>query len=166
MSVTPRRCDERLDDELWRTVHSGRDDVPDRWWSLMGELDVRNQTLGGCLIVRVAGGLDVATAPSLHEHILGQLALGKTKIVIDMSRVPFVDSTGLSALIVVHHEATARGGSVRLACAHRSVLRVIQITRLDRLFELYDDVCDALEAAMDPADPVTADRPETTPAAP
>jgi anti-sigma B factor antagonist len=132
----------------------------------MGELEVRNQTLGGCLIVRVAGELDVTTAPSLREHILGQLAPGKTKIVIDMSRVPFVDSTGLSTLIVVHHEATARGGSVRLACAPRSVLRVIQITRLDRLFELYDDVCDALEAAMGPADPVTADRSETTPAAP
>ena len=140
----------------------GRDDVLDRWWSLMGELEVRNQTLGGCLIVRVVGELDLATAPVLREHILGQLALGQTRIVIDMSRVPFVDSTGLSALIVAHHEATARGGSVRLACAHRSVLRVIQITRVDRLFELYDDVCDALEAAMGPADLVAADRAETT----
>jgi anti-sigma B factor antagonist len=128
----------------------------------MAELDVRTQTLGGCLIVRVVGELDVATAPVLREHILGQLALGQTRIVIDMSRVPFVDSTGLGALIVAHDEATARGGSVRLACARRSVLRVFEITRTDRLFELYDDVCDALEAAMGPADPEAADRAETT----
>ena len=128
----------------------------------MAELEVRNQTLGGCLIVRVAGELDVATAPLLREHIIGQLGLGQTKMVIDMSRVPFVDSTGLSGLIVAHHEAKARGGSVRLACAHRSVLRVFEITRMDRLFELYDDVCDALEAAMGPADPVAGDRAETT----
>ena len=128
----------------------------------MAELEVRNQTLGGCLIVRVAGELDVATAPLLREHIIGQLGLGQTKMVIDMSRVPFVDSAGLSALIVAHHEATARGGSIRLACAPRSVLRVFEITRMDRLFELYDDVCDALEAAMGPADPEAADRAETT----
>jgi anti-anti-sigma factor len=129
----------------------------------MGELEVRNQTLGGCLIVRLVGELDVATAPVIREHLLGQLALGQTRIVIDMGRVPFVDSTGLSAMIVAQHEATARGGGVRLACAHRSVLRVFQITRLDRLFALYDDVCDALEAAMGPADPVAADRAETSP---
>jgi anti-sigma B factor antagonist len=123
----------------------------------MAELEVRNQTLGGCLIVRMVGELDVAAAPLLREHILGQLALGQTRIVIDMSRVPIVDSAGLGALIVAHDEATARGGSVRLACAPRSVLRVFEITRMDRLFELYDDVCDALEAAMGPADPVAAD---------
>ena len=128
----------------------------------MGEPEVSNQTLGGCLIVRVAGKLDLATAPVLREHILGQLALGQTKIVFDLSRVPFVDSTGLSALIIARHEATARGGSVRLACARRSVLRVFEVTRIDTLFELYDDVCDALEAAMGPADPVAADRAETT----
>ena len=85
---------------------------------------------------------------------------------IDLSWVPFVDSAGLRALIVAHHEAKARGGSVRLACPHRSVLRVLENTRMDRLFELYDEVCDALEAAMGPAEPVAGDRAETTSATP
>ena len=128
----------------------------------MAELEVRNQALGGCLIVRVVGELDVATAPVLREHILGQLASGQTRIVIELSQVPFLDSTGLSGLIVAHHEAKARGGSLRLACVQPWVLRVLEITRMDRLFELYDDVCGALEAAMGSADPVVGVRAGTT----
>ena len=129
---------------------------------MTAELEVRNQTLGGCLIVRVAGELDLATAPVLRDHVLGQLALGQTNLVIDLGRVPFLDSTGVSALVVAHREADARGGSVRLAGARRSVRRVFEITRLDRLFELHDDVSDALEAAMGPTGAGTAERGEPT----
>lgn len=129
----------------------------------MADLEVRNQTLGGCLIVRVAGELDQAGAPVLRDHVLGHLALGHTNIVVDLTRVSFVDSAGVGVLLVAHHEATADGGRTRFAGVQDSVRQVLELTQVDRVLELHDDVSDALEAAMGsessladgPAEPTT-----------
>jgi anti-anti-sigma factor len=83
--------------------------------------------------LRLAGELDLSTAPHLSERIDEVLGDGRTTIVIDLHAVTFCDSTGMSAFIRGHHLSSAAGGSLRLTGAAGGVARVLKITGLDTL---------------------------------
>jgi anti-anti-sigma factor len=111
-----------------------------------GKFQLRAQNLGGCVIVRLAGEIDIANAASVQGH-LGSLAdLGH--LVIDLTGLRFMDSTGLSALIVTHKRAKSLGYSIRLVGAQGPVRRVLEITQIDKFIAHYDDVADAVESAL------------------
>ncbi len=118
---------------------------------MTGQLEVRFQNLGGCLIVRAAGEVDAASAPLLRDELIGQLSLGETSVIIDLSRVTTADSSGLSAVLAAGHEARASGRTLRVAGAQPAWRRVLRATDPDAVLVLHDDVSDALEAAMEAA---------------
>ncbi|MGH8774116.1 MAG: STAS domain-containing protein [Jiangellaceae bacterium] len=117
---------------------------------LKDRVEIRLQSLGVCVIVRVAGELGVSTAPVLRDQLLGQLALGQRRLVVDLHRIDFIDSTGLSAVLAAHQEAATGGGSVRLV-GRRSVRRIVEACGLNRVLPVHDDVSEALEATMEDA---------------
>ena len=69
-----------------------------------------------------------------------------SRLVIDLSAVTFCDSGGLSLFVELHRQLTAAGGWLRLAGARGMVRGVLQVTNLDRMFTLYDDVPAATHA--------------------
>jgi anti-sigma B factor antagonist len=89
------------------------------------------------VVLRLAGELDLSTAPYLSERIDEVVGDGRTAIVIDLHDVTFCDSTGMSAFIRGHHLSSAAGGSLRLTGARGVVARVLKISGLDTL--LSDD---------------------------
>jgi anti-sigma B factor antagonist len=103
--------------------------------------------------VEVGGEVDMTSAPTLRDHLLGHIGLGEPCVVVDLSGVDFMDSTGLSALVVAYRQASEIGSSVVVAGAQPSVRRVLQITQLDVLLEHQDDVADAVAAARASRDP-------------
>lgn len=111
-----------------------------------GKFQLRAQNLGGCVIVRLSGEIDVANSEAVQGHLAGLVELGH--LVIDLSGVTFMDSSGLSALIVAHKRTESLGHSVRLVGAHGPVRRVLEVTQIDRLIAYHDDVADAVEAAL------------------
>jgi anti-sigma B factor antagonist len=90
------------------------------------------------VVLRLAGELDLSTAPHLSERIDEVLGDGRTVLVIDLHDVTFCDSTGMSAFIRGHHLSSAAGGALRLTGASGVVARVLKISGLDTL--LGDDV--------------------------
>ncbi|GIF67566.1 hypothetical protein Ais01nite_56010 [Asanoa ishikariensis] len=89
------------------------------------------------VVLRLAGELDLSTAPHLSERIDEVIGDGLTRLVIDLHEVTFCDSTGMSAFIRGHHLSSAAGGSLRLTGARGVVARVLKISGLDTL--LSDD---------------------------
>ena len=110
------------------------------------ELDFTTQDLGGCTIARLGGEIDISNAERLQSLL--SATIGEGSVVIDLSRVTFMDSAGLSAMIVAYRRGQGAHHTLRLAGAKGPVRRVLEITQLDIVLEHHDDVGDAVEAAL------------------
>jgi anti-sigma B factor antagonist len=110
------------------------------------ELSVSRPYDGGTSVVAVSGEVDVHSAPALRDAITALLASGERSVVVDLSEVSFLDSTGLGALVSARTAAGTTGGSLPLVCTHERVLRLFTITGLDDVFEIHAGVDDALKS--------------------
>jgi anti-sigma B factor antagonist len=101
-------------------------------------------------VVTVGGEIHVSTAGEFRELLNATVAAGCTALVLDMTDVTFIDSTGLSVLLNALRRITRAGGRLALVCTNPTVLRLFEITRLDTTFGLHADLRSAL-AAVQPA---------------
>jgi anti-sigma B factor antagonist len=92
----------------------------------------------------LGGTLDIATSPTLRAALLEAADRANHEIVVDLTQLEFLDSTGLGALIGAHKRATEHGGSVRLVAHEGQILRLLRITGLLDVFSVYPSV----EAAL------------------
>ncbi|MGH8823108.1 MAG: STAS domain-containing protein [Jiangellaceae bacterium] len=111
-------------------------------------LRFRAQDVGGCIICRVTGEVDLVSAATLHEHLLAQLDDDHPLLVVDLAGVGFMDSSALAALVAAHRQAEKFGGGVRLAGAHGAARKVLEVSQIDVVLDHHDDVGDAVEAAL------------------
>jgi anti-sigma B factor antagonist len=89
-------------------------------------------------VLGVRGEVDLYSAPAL-KHALTQLFEGgSSTVVVDLSDVSFLDSTGLGALVEARVTATEAGGSLPLVCDQERVLKLFTITGLDSVFTMHD----------------------------
>jgi len=104
---------------------------------LAPRFEVSEQSLaGGTGVIAVRGEIHVSTAPELSASLASALDRGITTLVLDLSDVEFIDSTGLSVLLNVLRRITQRGGSFAIVCTNPTVLRLFEITRLESTFEI------------------------------
>jgi anti-sigma B factor antagonist len=94
------------------------------------------------VLVTVSGEIDIATAGQLRDR-LADPAGGGQQVIIDFSRVSFIDAAGIGVLADAAARAAARGGSLQLATASRQVRRVLLLTGLDRSIPLAATVAEA-----------------------
>jgi anti-sigma B factor antagonist len=100
----------------------------------------------GVPVVRVAGEIDVATAPALRDHLHGLVARGHTRLAIDLLQVTFLDSTALGVLVGTLKRCREAGGDLRLAVAEPRIMKVFEITGLTEVFTIRPTVDEALSA--------------------
>lgn len=87
-------------------------------------------------VVAVSGEIDIASAPRLKRQLI-ELAHGApTAIVIDMSDVSFMDSTGLVVLSLSRKQLEHNGGKLILAGLQPQILRLLQLAGLDDVFSI------------------------------
>jgi anti-sigma B factor antagonist len=84
-------------------------------------------------VVTVRGGLDVSTAPQLRDELLRASDDGARGIVVDLLKVPFVDSAALEILVEASKRTRARGGTFRVLCNDRRIAWIAEITGLARI---------------------------------
>jgi anti-anti-sigma factor len=80
--------------------------------------------------IALSGELDPHTAPLLQGEIDGVLDQGGTDLVLDLSALGFVDSSGLRVLIAAQHQLAAQGGTLVLRSPSETVRRLLEITGL------------------------------------
>lgn len=112
------------------------------------DLDIASSQSGSHAVVHVAGEIDVYTAPALRERLDQEIERGQHDLVVDLSDVTFMDSTGLGVLVGRLKLIRVHEGAMRLVCAHDRVLKVFTITGLDKVFEIYPTIDEALAAAV------------------
>ncbi len=106
-------------------------------------IDLKTEEGGEVLIFKLRGSLDLATTPTVRAALLEATEKGKRDLIVDLTQLEFLDSTGLGALIGAHRRATERGGSVRLIVNEGPIARLLNITGLMRIFAVYHSIEDA-----------------------
>jgi anti-anti-sigma factor len=103
--------------------------------------------VGGHPTLVVYGEVDVLTSPRLHEALEEVIAEGPSLLLLDLANVTFIDSTGLSALVVAHRHLGGAGGELRLVSVPKAVAQLFAVAGLDARFKIYPSVEHATEGA-------------------
>ena len=100
----------------------------------------------GWAVLAVGGEVDVATAPRLREQLISLVNQGSHRIVVDLTAVDFLDSTGLGVLVGALKRVRTHDGDLSLVCDEPRILKVFEITGLTKVFAMYADVDQAVAA--------------------
>ena len=92
------------------------------------------------IVIAPEDRIDAYTAPQLRAELDQQLSDGCINFVIDLSRVPFLDSAGMAALVSLLKRARQAGGDVKLVWPLEvGAQRILRLTKFDRVFDISDD---------------------------
>jgi anti-anti-sigma factor len=110
-----------------------------------GGLELNVEQVDGVPVVRAVGEIDMATAGALRDCLAGIPAETAT-VIVDLSEVTFLDSTGLSALVGSWKRFTSAndGAELRLVVARPLIQRVLEVTGLDKVFSSFPTLEEAL----------------------
>ncbi len=110
-------------------------------------MDIAIETTPDYTLCRPSGELDAYTVPEFREA-LGSVT-DVSRLLIDLSDVPFMDSAGLGALIGGIRRTREAGGEVAVACSRPSLTRLLHTTGFDRIVPVAESVDEAATALRD-----------------
>ncbi|OKI20755.1 anti-anti-sigma factor [Nocardiopsis sp. TSRI0078] len=88
----------------------------------------------------MGGEVDLYTAPQLRSELVGALDGGARRLLVDMSRVEFCDSTGISVLLSAMKRSRHKGGDLEIVAPMPAVTKVLEVTGLDEVFVIHPDL--------------------------
>jgi anti-sigma B factor antagonist len=104
------------------------------------EFAVSHEQHGSLPLLRVRGELDIYTAPRLKEAIAAALSPENRSLIIDLSGVGFLDSTGSQVLMIAKAHTDERGGELYIVGAQPQVRRLFHLVGLEEILHLCDEV--------------------------
>lgn len=103
-------------------------------------LDVISEDRDGLVHVALVGELDLSTVAKVQEELRRVEAASPATLVVDLSKLTFLDSTGLRCIVTADERARAEGRRIVIVRGPDAVQRVFAITRLEERLEMVDDV--------------------------
>ncbi|MBB2976181.1 anti-sigma B factor antagonist [Microbacterium endophyticum] len=89
-------------------------------------------------IIRGTGRLNMVTAPELREAVSAAVGRGRAKVVVELSQITFMDSSGLGALIGALKTSREAGGDLRIAEPAEQVMMVLRLSNVDKILKPYE----------------------------
>ncbi len=89
--------------------------------------------------------IDAHNSAELKDYMLQLIERGETHIIVQLEHVRFIDSSGLGALLSGHKNTLAKSGRFVLTNIQQQVLSMFELTRLNRVFEIYDSINEVAE---------------------
>lgn len=108
-------------------------------------MNIERRESAEAVVLEVEGRLTAAVAPQLRAEVSDLVAAGRTRLVVDLAKVDFIDSSGLGALIGALKATRVAGGDLRIAAAGEQVRQVLRLTNLDRVLHVYPDADGAFD---------------------
>lgn len=119
--------------------------------------------IGQVAVVTLPVEIDVTIAEAVRDELVAILEQGAALLIADLSSTEFCDSAGVSALVQAYRQASTSASAMRLVVGTPGVQRVLSITGVDRLVDIFPSVAASLAGApgpagqVRPADTATAD---------
>jgi anti-sigma B factor antagonist len=111
------------------------------------EFEIKTDASEQSFIVRVGGELDIYTTPRLRSALQDAVDAQARLVVLDLSEVHFIDSTGLGELAAAFRKAQSSGHDLRFVLDDPYLLKMFRITGFDNLFAIYPTMAAALAPA-------------------
>lgn len=105
----------------------------------------REESEGGVVVIECPVRVDLSVAQDLRDIMTESTERDKFLLVVDMDRTEFMDSSGLGALVSRIAVTRSNSGDVRLACVKEPILKLLELTHLDKIFQCFESV----QAAVD-----------------
>jgi len=101
---------------------------------------VNAKEIGGIVVMEVEGEVDAEHAPNLKRALIKAKESVEKGLVMDLTKVSFIDSTGLGVLISLMRQMKEQGSELRLTGMQDEVRSIFEITRLYKVFSLSESV--------------------------
>jgi anti-sigma B factor antagonist len=98
----------------------------------------------GAAIVSLAGDIDLEHSPVAREVLLDCVER-EQKVIVDLSAVSYIDSSGVASLVEAFQRSRKKGGAFSLASVNPAALRVLQLARLDKVFSIHATLEEGLD---------------------
>ncbi|MEW6556844.1 MAG: STAS domain-containing protein [Elusimicrobiota bacterium] len=108
-------------------------------------MEIGNQIKDGIMILAVKGDIELNTAPQLQEEFQSLKDNNITKVVVNLSQVNYIDSSGLGTFIGALKMFNAVNGKIVLAGLSSNLKKIFEITRMSNFFSIYETDTQALE---------------------
>ena len=107
------------------------------------DLEISVGRHGDACVVTLTGEVDVYTAPTLRARLIEAADSDSSAIVVDMSGVDFIDSSGLGVLVSILKRVREQGSTMSIVSDREVILKVFRITGLDRVFPIVPTLAEA-----------------------
>lgn len=97
-------------------------------------------------ILRLKGRLDAASAKEIKSKINELVKDNRVNLVMDLAEIDFIDSTGLGCMVACLRTAAKKDGDIKIAGLQPQVRAIFELTRLHRIFQIFDDANAALRS--------------------
>lgn len=116
----------------------------------MDNFDVEIKKHDNISIIKLEGEVDVYSAPRLRFEQSSQLEAGVKQIILDLTKVAYLDSIALGTMLSGFKKANEAGSKLIIASSNTYARKVFSITGLNKIFEFYDSLDDAIKALEKP----------------
>ena len=109
-------------------------------------MTIGSREMDGITIVEPRGRLDAASAKSFKDAVMQRAEKGAKRLVVDLSQVRFLDSSGLGVLVSCLRQVTASGGDIKICGLRPEIQSLFALTRLNRVFDIFATAEEAVAA--------------------
>jgi len=109
-------------------------------------MNLNLEKMNGCSVLFIQEErIDAHNSGELKEYILHLIEQGENTIIVQLEQVRFIDSSGLGALLSGYKNTAAKSGKLALSNVQPQVLSMFELTRLNRVFEIYADLTEVFD---------------------
>jgi anti-sigma B factor antagonist len=107
---------------------------------------VKEKKVGEAVVLMVDGEINFNTSPDFRKAFLKVIEAKSQKVVVNLSSVAYVDSSGLATLVEAHQKVKSAGGKLKLTNLSAKVKSLFEITKLEKLFDIQPTEEDAVKS--------------------
>jgi anti-sigma B factor antagonist len=109
-------------------------------------LDIQESAQEGVTVITLKGRLTVGESSGLREKVNELVAARKFQVVMDLSALDYIDSTGLGNLVIYYTSLKKQGGALKLVNLNKRNVELLLLTKLHTVFEVFTDLQDAVNS--------------------
>ncbi len=91
-------------------------------------------------VLSLEGEIDLHVSPGISASLAAMIAKKPARLIVDLSRVTYIDSSGLAALFQAMQDVEKYGGKFAIAGLQETVRSIFEIARLDQVFKIFSDL--------------------------
>lgn len=109
-------------------------------------MQIETMDIGGTKVMGLTGEVDMSTSPDLRKALMGIIKHRPLEVVVDFGGVTYIDSSGIATFVEGLKAMRAYNGRLKLASINERIMDIFRFAKLDKVFETYQTVNDALKS--------------------